>query len=40
MITNLEELLQTNQEKRDTHGLEPLKYMESEEALAAHLHEV
>ena len=29
-----------NMEKRDQHRTEPMKYMDSEEALAAHLHEI
>ena len=40
MVAVLEELHSTNQEKRDQHKDEPLKYMDSEEALAAHLHEI
>ena len=34
LITVLEENYATNQEKRDQHKDEPLKYMESEERLA------
>jgi hypothetical protein len=40
MIKVLDELYATNQEKRDLHSAEPMKYIESEEALAAHLHEI
>ena len=40
MITSLDQLYQANQEKRDQHPNEALKYMDSEEQLAAHLHEI
>ena len=40
LITVLEENYATNQEKRDQHKDEPLKYMESEERLAEQLHEI
>ena len=31
MVVTLDQLFATNQEKRDQHRVEPLKYMESEE---------
>ena len=40
MVTTLDSLFAVNQEKRDQHGAEPLRYMDSEEELAAHLHEL
>ena len=40
MIAQLDELYATNQEKRAQHAGDPMKYLDSEEALANHLHEI
>ena len=40
LVSSLEDVLAKNQEKREQYPNEPMKYIESEESLADHLHEV
>ena len=40
LVSTLDSLFAANQDKRDQYRNEPLKYMESEEQLAEHLHEL